>query len=133
MPATSSAIAYSYVRFSHPDQAKGDSLRRQTDAAAAWCERNGVRLDTSTTFRDLGRSAYTGAHRSNPDRHALAAFLKLVEAGKVPRGSFLIIENLDRLSWASTEIQPALAARRLQPPASRDSRRATVPRRDGLR
>jgi DNA invertase Pin-like site-specific DNA recombinase len=28
----------------------------------------------------------------------LAAFLKLVEAGKVPKGSYFIIENLDRLS-----------------------------------
>jgi DNA invertase Pin-like site-specific DNA recombinase len=106
MPATATAVAYSYVRFSHPDQAKGDSLRRQTEAAAAWCGRNNVALDTTTTFRDLGRSAYTGAHRTNPDRHALAAFLKLVEAGKVPRGSFLIIENLDRLS--REHIQPAL-------------------------
>jgi DNA invertase Pin-like site-specific DNA recombinase len=91
-------IAYSYVRFSHPDQAKGDSLRRQTQAAAEWCQQNGVHLDTSTTLRDLGKSAYLGEHRKNPDRHALAAFLKLVEAGKVPRGSYLIIENLDRLS-----------------------------------
>jgi DNA invertase Pin-like site-specific DNA recombinase len=106
MQAIVAAVAYSYVRFSHPDQAKGDSLRRQTEAAAAWCKKNGVSLDTATTFRDLGRSAYTGAHRTNPDRHALAAFLKLVEAGKVPRGSFLIIENLDRLS--REHIQPAL-------------------------
>ena len=104
MPA--SPLAYSYVRFSHPDQAKGDSLRRQAQAAADWCERNGVTLDTSTTLRDLGKSAYTGTHRTNPDRHALAAFLKLVEAGKVPRGSYLILENLDRLS--REHIQPAL-------------------------
>ncbi len=101
-----SAVAYSYVRFSHPDQAKGDSLRRQTEAAEAWCEKNGVRLDASTTLHDLGKSAYTGAHRTNPDRHALAAFLKLVEAGKVPRGSYLVVENLDRLS--REDIQPAL-------------------------
>jgi DNA invertase Pin-like site-specific DNA recombinase len=99
-------VAYSYVRFSHPDQAKGDSLRRQTEAAAAWCEKTGVVLDTSTTLHDLGKSAFTGGHRVNPDRHALAAFLKLVEAGKVPRGSFLVVENLDRLS--REDIQPAL-------------------------
>lgn len=99
-------LAYSYIRFSSPEQAKGDSLRRQTEAAAAWCDRNGVSLDTGTTFRDLGKSAYTGTHRNNPDRHALAAFLKLVETGKVPRGSHLIIENLDRLT--REHIQPAL-------------------------
>jgi DNA invertase Pin-like site-specific DNA recombinase len=96
--SATSPIAYSYVRFSTPDQLKGDSLRRQTDAAAAWCEKNGARLDTSTTFRDLGKSAFLGEHRKNPDRNALACFLKLVEGGKVPRGSFLIIEALDRLT-----------------------------------
>jgi DNA invertase Pin-like site-specific DNA recombinase len=91
-------LAYSYIRFSDPSQAKGDSLRRQTEAAAAWCKKHGLRLDAATTLRDLGKSAYTGEHRRNPDRHALAAFLKLVEQGRVPRGSYLIIENLDRLS-----------------------------------
>src|SRR5262249_15191350 len=59
---------------------------------------NNVRLDTSRTYHDLGKSAYLGEHRSNPDRFALAAFLRLVEKGKIPRGSFLIIEALDRLT-----------------------------------
>lgn len=98
--------AYSYVRFSSRKQEEGDSLRRQTEGATAWCRRNGVALDTTRSFRDLGRSAYMGKHRENPDRHALAAFLKLVEDGQVPRGSFLIVENLDRLS--REHIQPAL-------------------------
>jgi DNA invertase Pin-like site-specific DNA recombinase len=93
-----SSLAYSYVRFSTPEQRLGDSLRRQTEATAAWCQRNGVRLDTSLTLRDLGVSAFKGRHRQNPDKHALAAFLKLVEQGRVSRGSYLVIENLDRLS-----------------------------------
>lgn len=101
------AVAYSYVRFSSPEQAKGDSLRRQTQAAAEWCKRNGFTLDSSTTLHDLGKSAYLGEHRKNPDRHALAAFLKLVEAGKVPRGSALVVESLDRLS--REHIRPALS------------------------
>jgi DNA invertase Pin-like site-specific DNA recombinase len=91
-------LAFSYIRFSSGEQAKGDSLRRQTEAAADWCQRNKVRLDETITLRDLGKSAYLGKHKSNPDRYALAAFLKMVENGKVPQGSFLIIENLDRLS-----------------------------------
>jgi DNA invertase Pin-like site-specific DNA recombinase len=102
----SSPIAYSYIRFSSREQAKGDSLRRQTEATEEWCKKNGVALDTSTTLHDLGKSAFTGEHRKNPDRHGLAAFLKLVEQGRVPRGSFLILENLDRLS--REHIQPAL-------------------------
>ena len=104
--AQAAPIAYSYIRFSTPEQAGGDSLRRQTAAAAAWCERHSVRLDESTTLHDLGKSAYLGGHRKNPDRHSLAAFLKLVEVGKIPRGSYLIIENLDRLS--REEERPAL-------------------------
>src|SRR6516164_688654 len=98
MPPSTPATAYSYIRFSSPEQSKGDSLRRQTEDAAAWCQRHGVHLNTSTTLHDLGKSAFTGAHRKNPDRHALAAFLKLIEGGKVPPGSYLVVENLDRLS-----------------------------------
>src|SRR5262245_23631964 len=97
-PAAKLILAYSYIRFSSVQQIHGDSVRRQTLAAQAWCEKNGVRLDESLTFRDLGKSAYLGEHRKNPDRHALAAFLTLVADGKIPRGSHLIIESLHRLT-----------------------------------
>jgi DNA invertase Pin-like site-specific DNA recombinase len=103
---TPPSTAYSYVRFSTPEQRNGDSLRRQTEAAQAWCDRNNARLDTSTTLHDLGTSAFRGSHRQNPDRNALAAFLKLVEDGKVERGSLLLIESLDRLT--REHIRPAL-------------------------
>jgi DNA invertase Pin-like site-specific DNA recombinase len=99
--------AFSYVRFSSPKQSEGDSLRRQVEAAADWCQRHGYRLDTSTTLHDLGKSAFTGSHRQNPDRHALASFLKLVEQGRVVRGSALVVEALDRLS--REHIRPALS------------------------
>ena len=49
--ASPAPVAFSYIRFSHPDQAKGDSVRRQAEAAREWCERNKIKLDTSTTFR----------------------------------------------------------------------------------
>jgi DNA invertase Pin-like site-specific DNA recombinase len=91
-------IAYSYLRFSTAGQEGGDSLRRQTEAAARWCEANAARLDESTTYRDLGKSAFLGDHRKNPDRHALAAFLKLTEAGRIPRDGYLLVEALDRLT-----------------------------------
>ncbi len=89
-------VAYSYIRFSSPQQAAGDSLRRQTANTAAWCERNGIQLDTSLSLRDLGVSAYRGKHRD--DKFALGQFLKLAERGRVSKGSYLVIENLDRLS-----------------------------------
>lgn len=95
---TNTALAYSYIRFSHPDQAKGDSLRRQKDLRQDWLCRSNVTLDTSLSLEDHGVSAYQGNHRDNPDRHALAAFLQLVEQGRIPHGSYLIVESLDRLS-----------------------------------
>jgi DNA invertase Pin-like site-specific DNA recombinase len=88
--------AVSYIRFSTPEQLKGDSLRRQVEATEAWCQKNGIPLDTSLTLRDLGKSAFRGAHRD--DKAALGAFLRAVNQGKVPKGSYLVLENLDRLS-----------------------------------
>jgi len=84
---------YSYIRFSTPEQAKGDSLRRQLDNARKWCAERGLILDE--TLRDLGVSAYTGTNRTTG---ALRSFLDLVESGKIPKGSILIVESLDRLS-----------------------------------
>jgi DNA invertase Pin-like site-specific DNA recombinase len=104
---TAKTPAYSYIRFSHPDQAKGDSLRRQTELRDAWLARNRVALDTSLTLEDKGISGFTGEHRSNPDRHALAAFVALVKKGRIPKGSYLIVESLDRLS--REDIIPALS------------------------
>jgi DNA invertase Pin-like site-specific DNA recombinase len=89
-------VAYSYIRWSNPSQALGDSLRRQMDETEAWCRRNGFALDASLSLRDMGVSAYRGRHRS--DKAALGQFLEAVRSGRVAKGSFLVIENLDRLS-----------------------------------
>jgi DNA invertase Pin-like site-specific DNA recombinase len=100
------AIAYSYLRFSSPQQATGDSIRRQVEKSADWCRRNNVELDSSMSLRDEGVSAYRGKHRENPDTHALAAFVAAVRDGRVPAGSYLLVESLDRLS--REKIRPAL-------------------------
>src|ERR1051326_2659322 len=100
------AVAYSYLRFSSPEQAKGDSVRRQTELRDTWLERNSIVLDTSLTLRDEGISGFSGKHRENPDRHALAAFLRLVQTGRIARGSYLVVESLDRLT--REHIRPAL-------------------------
>jgi DNA invertase Pin-like site-specific DNA recombinase len=92
------ALVLSYRRFSNPSQAAGDSIRRQTSDAQAWCARYGLQLDTSRHMEDRGVSAFRGKHRSNPELYALASFLERVQDGDIPPGSFLIIENLDRLS-----------------------------------
>ena len=103
---TSRPTAYSYVRFSTPEQEKGDSIRRQVELRDEWLKRSGAVLDTTLNMHDRGVSAFNGKHRANPDRHALAAFLELVRRCRVERGSFLVVESLDRLS--REHIRPAL-------------------------
>jgi len=83
---------YSYIRFSTPEQQKGDSLRRQLRMSEDYAKEHGLELDD---MRDLGLSAFKGQHRT---RGALGRFLSLVKEGKIPKGSTLIVESLDRLS-----------------------------------
>jgi DNA invertase Pin-like site-specific DNA recombinase len=87
--------AYSYLRFSHPEQAKGGSLGRQLERAKAYAQTHGLELDTELTFEDLGVSAYRGA---NVETGRLGEFLTAIKQGLVEPNSFLLIENLDRLS-----------------------------------
>jgi DNA invertase Pin-like site-specific DNA recombinase len=87
--------AYSYIRFSKKEQGNGDSLRRQLAGSQAYCEKRGLQLDDSLSLRDLGVSAFNG---KNAEFGALAKFLEAVQTGRVPHGSILIIESLDRLS-----------------------------------
>ena len=87
--------AYSYIRFSHPDQAAGDSLRRQTEKAEAYCRRRGWALDRTLTLRDLGVSAYRG---KNALVGNLRTFLEAIDRGTVRPGSALIVESIDRIS-----------------------------------
>ncbi|RQT46842.1 recombinase family protein [Burkholderia cepacia] len=87
--------AFSYLRFSTPEQTKGDSFKRQTRMALEYAARNGLELDESLTFHDLGVSAYRGL---NAEAGRLADFLEAVRVGLVPTGSYLLVEALDRLS-----------------------------------
>src|SRR5262245_10132434 len=87
--------AYSCDRFSSRSQAGGDSLRRQSAAATAYCERRGWILDESLSLRDLGVSAFRG---KNALVGNLGVFLAAVKRGTVARGSALIVESIDRIS-----------------------------------
>src|SRR5262245_165765 len=99
-------VAYSYTRWSSAAQSDGDSLRRQHELRDQWLKKSGAVLDRSLTLKDAGVSAFTGTHRQNADRHALPGFLELVNRGRVAKGSYLVVESLDRLS--REHIQPAL-------------------------
>jgi DNA invertase Pin-like site-specific DNA recombinase len=87
-------LAYSYIRFSSPSQANGDSLRRQQEMTEAYCQRRDWTLSTDT-YRDLGVSAWRG---KNALVGNLGEFLKAVKSGAVQAGSALIVESLDRIT-----------------------------------
>ncbi|MBY2966229.1 recombinase family protein [Rhizobium leguminosarum] len=87
--------AYSYIRFSTPDQIKGDSARRQISMAESYAAKHGLALDDSLSLKDFGVSAFRG---QNAKTGALNFFLEHVRSGDVPEGSILLIEALDRLS-----------------------------------
>lgn len=85
--------AYSYIRMSSQQQMKGDSLRRQLELSRKYAAENNLILDESLT--DIGISAWTGA---NVQDGALGRFLQLIQSGLIKRGSYLLVESLDRLS-----------------------------------
>ena len=86
---------YSYLRFSAARQAHGTSIERQAEYAHKWAESHGYTLDESLSMRDEGLSAY---HQKHVKTGALGVFLEAVNAGKIPVGSVLVVEGLDRLS-----------------------------------
>src|SRR3954470_6862056 len=95
--------AYSYVRFSTPEQREGDSQRRQIARAEDYARRQGLEIDRKLRLEDLGVSAFRGKNaragiRKDGKKPALAAFLEAVEAGNVEKGSTLLVESLDRIS-----------------------------------
>jgi DNA invertase Pin-like site-specific DNA recombinase len=85
--------AYNYIRFSSAEQAQGDSYRRQSVDAAKWASINGYRI--VETLQDRGVSAFKG---DNAEHGSLAGFVRGVDEGKIPQGTVLIVEDLDRLS-----------------------------------
>lgn len=92
-PYPSGVFAVCYLRFSTKEQRKGDSNRRQSKLANEWSSLRGIPINE--TIRDPGVSAFRG---QNALIGKLSLFLDLIRAGKVPRGTFLLVESLDRLS-----------------------------------
>lgn len=89
------AKAYSYIRFSTDIQSKGDSLRRQLEISENYAKDNGLELIES--FRDVGISAF----KSKNLETELGRFLDAVKNGDIEEGSYLLVENFDRLSRAN--------------------------------
>lgn len=94
-----SALAISYLRWSSAIQGTGDTLRRQTDKIDAWlAARPHVRL--AQELIDAGVSAFRG---KNIKDGAFGALLTAVQDGKIPRGTYLLVESLDRISRLTPE------------------------------
>jgi DNA invertase Pin-like site-specific DNA recombinase len=103
-PATETmprGTAYAYIRFSKDDQRKGHSLERQIANVKAFAESKKLGPIDTTSFRDLGVSAYSGANIAKGS--ALSEFLEKMRAGEIGKGDWLVIENLDRLSRRNLE------------------------------
>ncbi|ACM18967.1 resolvase-like serine recombinase [Geotalea daltonii FRC-32] len=88
-------LCISYIRFSNVSQSDGSSVERQLELSQKYAEEHGLILDDKLSYRDLGRSAYSGDHVR---RGHFGEFLELVRQGSIPTGSVLLVESLDRLS-----------------------------------
>jgi len=81
-------------------QLKGDSLRRQLEASEAYATANGLTIDTTLSFQDIGLPGFDG---TNIEKGGLGKFIEAVKQGRVQNGSTLIVESLDRLSFSLGE------------------------------
>jgi len=98
MGAMSKPLVYSYVRFSSKPQEQGDSITRQERFIADFAKGKGLPVDEATRFNDYGVSGFK--EDNIKDGGALLRFMELVETGKIAKGSFLVVENMDRFSRA---------------------------------
>jgi DNA invertase Pin-like site-specific DNA recombinase len=76
-------------------QLKGDSRRRQLELSQTFAAEHDLELVDESQLEDIGVSAFKGA---NVRGGALGKFLDAVKANKIARGSYLLVESLDRLS-----------------------------------
>lgn len=83
---------FSYVRWSSEKQTKGTSLERQLAKTKEFAKKNNFEL---IELVDSGISAYKG---NNIKKGALGSFIQAVKDNVIPKGSWLVVENLDRLS-----------------------------------
>jgi DNA invertase Pin-like site-specific DNA recombinase len=88
-------LAYSYVRFSSKGQALGHSLERQRKNSAKYAAKHGLTL-SEKSYEDFARSAFTSENLQADGM--LRRFLDAVDSGQIAKGSFLLVENLDRVS-----------------------------------
>ena len=95
-------IVISYLRWSSGQQRSGDSERRQLKEVTEYLDKHGYTINEDYILRDDGKSGY---HSENfLEDGALGQFIKQVKAGKIPKGTILIIEDFSRFSRAKVNL-----------------------------
>ncbi|ELX11470.1 site-specific recombinase, DNA invertase Pin like protein [Janthinobacterium sp. HH01] len=116
---------YLYIRFSDDKQAQGSSYERQLGYAKQYCPT--LIEDTDHIYFDSGKSAFSGANLQ--DGSELKRFYDAVAGGQVPKGSTLLVEDLDRLSragmWKASDKLRELTENGITVVTLRDSKRYT--------
>ena len=97
---------YKYGRNSRDIQSEGDTKRRQNSyvdpVVLDIAETTGLTISDQNLY-DSGKSAFHQVNRKSGD---LGKFLAMIERGRVAAGSYLVVENVDRLTRAKhTEAQ----------------------------
>ena len=90
--------AISYIRFSSKIQAKGDSLKRQTELINKWLSENPHVNLSNKGYSDFGRSGYHGTHL----KHQFGDLLDAVEDGSITAGDYILVEAIDRIGRLET-------------------------------
>jgi DNA invertase Pin-like site-specific DNA recombinase len=89
--------AISYLRFSSSKQKKGASYDRQLEATEIYCAQNNLILIDK--IEDKGISGWNEDNLE--ETAALGKLIKLIQLGKIKKGTTLIVENLDRITRAN--------------------------------
>ncbi len=82
---------FSYLRFSSPGQKGNSSVDRQSPIAETVAKEKGWNYRKEWNAKDLGVSAFKGDNVKT-----IEAIIQSVKDGKIPQGSVLILESLDR-------------------------------------
>lgn len=85
--------AYTYVRFSSGNQAKGSSVARQVKLVSQWLSKNPEYDHGELQFIDKGRSGYSGTHL----KYDLGKILDAIEAKEIKPGDAILVEAVDRI------------------------------------
>lgn len=114
---------YLYIRFSDDKQAQGSSYDRQLGYARKYCPT--LIEDLDHIYFDSGKSAFSGAHLAEGGE--LKRFYDAVTTGQIPRGSTLLVEDLDRLSrdgmWKASDKLRELTENGIEVVTLRDHKR----------